>query len=350
MHEQNLFGLFDIIKDNAIKSDELFIKNNQNFEWVKKNSKRIDINSKPIFDFFFNVNNIPINEIPQYYTSCYWGQATSNYKLRYMLIEHQDNIFLVMLRIVGIMFHSQYFSISYKVLCNNANISGNKVVIPFFKNFERVKTYEVICTENDNWDNCNFYVTKSYKRKKRQRKHYRHANELLSNGVKIVIVDKTNIKAVSYEANNLYKYFIENRFKFNTKTANRMLDLCINKDCGIAFAFYYNDKLIGIEILSKDYKNAYFLHCGKNITSFSLEKIVAYTQCDIVIAKKIKDYLGCLSSEYIKDYLFEHYLCDAIFVDGVHGDKSQLIHKQSWYDNAIYYKINQIKDYGNNKN
>lgn len=348
--EQDMFGISESIKFQAIKSKELLLCENQNFEWVKNNSNKIDLNAKVFFDFFFEKNNIDIKQIPQYYTSCYWGYATSNYKLRYMIIEHNNSFFLVLLRIVGIMFHSQYFSITYKVLCDNKNINGNDIIIPLFKNFERVKTYESICTENDNWDNCNFYVTKNYKRKKRQRKHYRHANELLSNGVKVVIVNKCNIKDVTYDANNLYQEFIKRRFKFNTKTANKMLDLCVNKDCGIAFAFYYNKILIGIEILSKDYKDAYFLHCGKNITSFALEQIVAYTQCDIELAKKIKGYLGCLSSEYIKDYLFGHSLCDAIFVDGVHGDKAQLIHKQSWYDNAIYYKINQIKDYETNKN
>ena len=339
--EYNIFSIQETINSCAIDISKIRCDFNNvcdSKEYLKSISKKIDISVKPIFDFFFEINNIPIERYPQYYCSPIWNECYNNYKWRYIIINDGVCNYLVFLRIVGIMYHDQYFTLSYDILSDEPQKSNIKNLIEIFKKNPCIKKAEVI-VNGDDWDNINFYNTQTPQTTKYKNKKI----SLLYN----IGVDAIKLKKIPNHFSNklekMYEVFKKERFDFDKKRQDKYMRLV--EKTGYVFLFTYKNIPIGIKIVSNDFGKTIYIHASKDISGFKLETVSEYIkENDLNKCKLIKKFLGVLEEQYVNYCLFnDGYKC--VYNDGFVGDKNLLSHKSEHYKNFIKYKLIDINDY-----
>ena len=321
---------------------------NGTIEALKHLSHRIDLNAKPVFDYFFEKNNIAVDRMPQYYCSPYWGEATKNYKWRYMIVGVGERRFLVFLRLVGIMYNQRHFSLSYEILSSDGKECGIDDVTKAICNLPCVKSVEKISDKNDKeCANVNYYCDKdnALLMNKNCRNKYRRSLSLLDCGLRVISVNNANFVDFKKKAETLYDTFTKKRFPFDVNSARNMLKMAISNpnDCYV-YGFYINDVLIGVQMACNDFMKNISVHFAKDITSFDVESISEYVGVDRVIAQRIKNFFGTYEECFLKEKFLVEKEYDAIFVDGYFADNpsSMIIHKESFYPKKVIYKIIKV--------
>jgi hypothetical protein len=344
---EQLFDLKDFGIDSlSIKSDEIKPQANDSLEYLKGISHKLTIKDKPIIDYFFEINNIPIYRYPQYYCSPIWNDAYNSYKWRYMIINHGGLNYLVFLRIIGVMYHEQYVALSYDILCENPEKADIPSVVNILKTIDCIKKMETI-TDGDDWDNVNFYNDESLRLNNYKRNKVKY---LMDNGIKCVVFYNNVPLSILNGIIELYDAFMQNRFKFNIKHLKRYFELSLNKGFPV-FVFMYQDKVIGLRLCSNDFGNAYYIHEAKDISGFPLDVIaLQYTNSDMDFAVEIKKFFGAFTESYPQTYLFDKCGVSGVFYDGIITKKKQGLfeHKNRFYKKMIKYKLVDINEYGQN--
>lgn len=318
---------------------ELKKEENKTFEWLKNHTSKINLKSKHIIDFYLWKNNTTIDKIPQYHCSPYWGEYTSNWKMRYMVIVDGDVEYLVLFRVIGVMTNSMYFGVSYHILRNDGN-KDTENVYNILKSFSCIKSFEYIVND-DNYTNVNFYTDKDEieNRSRNFRKKINKANNTFEG--KIVVFNKPT-KTLLQDVKVFCDNFDKNRFKFNKKVLLKSVDIAIKEEAPI-YSFYINDKLIGINVICSDFLNVCACHCGKDISGFDKEFIsTEYCNGDTKFAQSIKNLLGRYIDHTVSNDCLKTY--DALFIDGYRGDnrKGMMSHKINV--TSKYIKYNQVNE------
>lgn len=339
----DIFGVKSIVNSLAVEVKDLSRnENNMDIEYIKSISRKIDMDAKPVFDYFFGINNIPVERYPQYYCSPIWNAAYNNYKWRYIIIAHNDCKYLVMLRIVGVMYHEQYVALSYDVLSDTPTKADINSIIGFLRKIQCIKKVETI-TNGDDWDAVNFYNTelpkvKNYKKKK--------VEILKTIGVYVAVINCVPSNEMLHNIDGLYNWFEMIRFKFNRKRQDKYMYLLRSLNTPF-FVSYYKGRVIGVKFASNDFGNSIYCHASKNISPFSVEKISEYTkERDLNKCLLIKKYLGVFEEQEMNRYFLESGY-DAVFNDGIitKSENGLFEHKKEHYKNMIKYKLIDINDY-----
>ena len=323
-------------------------KENDTNEALKKLSRKIDLDAKPIFDYFFEKHLIPVNEMPQYYCSPFWAGATGNFKWRYTIIVNEGTFFLVFLRLVGIMYHQQYFSLPYRILSSDCSASSVIPVVGVLRQMSCIKTYERISLDTDlkNCDNANFYVERADVgvMTHNRRNKYRRAMTLCSMGVEIIHYERQDMARAAMDAGRLYEEFRSHRFAFNARSAQNLLVMALNRRDCFVYGFYFRERLIGIQIATCDFRRCVYVHFAKDITALPLDVIRTYADASEDEARRLKNFLGTLEEETLKTQILVNYNYDALFVDGFIADNPDpmVTHKSGYYPKQILYKIERI--------
>lgn len=335
-----------LLQPLSVDIGEFRFKRTNSLEWLKSNTHKITVGSKMIFDYFFKINSVTVDAMPQYHASPYWGEVTNNYKMRFLIIKDKQIYHLVLLRIIGIMYHEQYVCVTYNVLSSNGKVSTD-TIMPLLRNIDCIKKVERIVDKDTDWDNCNFYCTPENitNISTKRRTQMTRAFKLLDKGVKAVALKSLNSELVS-QCNDLFGMFVEYRFKFNKKVNAKMVELVSKDNIDTIIVFSYNNKIIGIQVACNDFLDVASIHVAKDISSFPIDVIATnYTNNDYELAKEIRNYLGILREEYTKRHCLGVLKFPAVYIDGAHGDKNKyLIHKRKHYDKCIYYKMVDINE------
>ena len=340
----SLFSFDNFVNFSSISLDKLKVPSGiDSKEYLKKISKKIGLESKDIFDYFFAKNNVPICRYPQYYCSPIWNECYNNYKWRYMVINYKECNYLIVFRIVGVMFHEQYIALSYDILSDKYDVDGKQEVVDVLKRISCIKKAEII-VESDDYDALNFYNTcapipNNYKRNK--------INKLSMLGVKCLVYYNNIPNNVLQGVRYLYEKFSESRFKFNIKRQERYMKLQLEKGTPV-FVFMYKDSVLGIKICSMDIGNSFFVHATKDISGLPIEIIKRdFLYNNDEMALLIKKFFGYFAEDKLQTYLFDNHHADAIFFDGlIENKKTGLFdYKQRHYKKTIKYKLIDICDY-----
>ena len=350
MERKTIFDDMDLewqITSLSVDSENLVRPSNDNNEWLKDVSHKINLAAKPIFDQFFDANDVQPSEMPQYYCSPFWGDATGNFKWRFMIVGCGDDYFLVFLRLVGIMYHQQYFSVSYNVLSLKGDKRAANALLETIGRMNSIKSIEKVYEGTiDDCDNVNYYCDRESVGvlNKNRRNKYRRALALRDVGLTVrrfTLKEKNNALA---DTSALYEVFKKERFDFNVRAANKLLTTALSVGGCCAYGFYFNDVLVGVQIVTNDFRRCAYIHFAKDVTSLSVECIAKYVGVDAVLAQKLKNFLGTFEEEYLKENILvnEHY--DALFVDGFHSENpnAMVMHKQGFYPKQVFYKITKV--------
>lgn len=344
----NLFHFDDLIYDLEYVPLEELRSCVGDIDWVKSHSKKINLMSRDVIAFFEKQNNLTVERCPQYYCSPYWGEATKNYKWRYMIVGVKERRFLVFLRLVGIMYDQQYFSLSYEILSSDGNKDKIEDVTKAVCNLPCIKSVETISDKNN--EECvhvNYYCDKknALSMNKNRRNKYKRSLSLFDYGLRVMLVNNANFEDFEKKAEMLYGTFIKKRFSFNVNSARNMLKMAIDNpnDCYV-YGFYINDVLIGTQMACNDFMNSISVHFAKDITSFDVESISEYVGVDRVIAQRIKNFFGTYEECFLKEKFLVEKEYDAVFVDGyrIENSSSMSIHKNGFYPKKVSYKIIKV--------
>lgn len=336
-----------VLSDIAVDLDVFKDKDNDTNDALKRLSRKIDVDAKPVFDYFFDRNSVPVREMPQYYCSPFWAGATGNFKWRYTVIAYRGAFFLVFLRLVGIMYHQQYFSLPYRVLSSDGSAADALYVQQTICDMDSVKTVErIVDTDVANADNANFYAERDDVgvMTHNRRNKYRRALALRDMGVEIVRFAYSDVQRALEDSARLYEEFRVHRFGFNGRSAHNLLVTAIGRDDCLVYGFYFHDRLVGIQIATCDFRRCVYVHFAKDITALPLDVIQDYASANEDEARRLKNFLGTLEEETLKEEILfnEHY--DALFVDGFIADNPDPMvrHKSGFYPKCIYYKIERL--------
>lgn len=345
-------GLFDMdlrwqIDGLAVSIDELVVGKNDTNEWLKSASHKITLGAKRIFDVFFKANNVQPSEMPQYYCSPYWCDATSNFKWRFMIVSTDNDYFLVFLRLVGIMYHQQYFSISYNVLSLKGFKHAAWMVRETIKTMNVVKSVETVYDGTiEDCTNVNYYCDRENVgvMNKNRRNKYRRALALRDSGLTVRRFSLKEKKEALADTSALYDVFQSGRFGFNRRSADKLLVTALNDASSHVYGFYYNNVLVGVQMATNDFLRCVYIHFAKDITALDVETIAKYVGCDVTMAQRLKNFLGTFEEEYVKEDILVNKHYDALFVDGFIADNPDpmIMHKRGFYPKQVFYKIEKL--------
>lgn len=345
-------GLFDMdlrwqLDGLAVSVDELVMAKNDTNEWLKSASHRITLDAKRIFNAFFEANRVQPSLMPQYYCSPYWCDATSNFKWRFMVVSKGTDYFLVFLRLVGIMYHQQYFSLSYDVLSLKGLKFSAWMVRETLKTMNVVKSVETVYDGTiDDCTNVNYYCDRESVgvMNKNRRNKYRRALALRDVGLTVRRFSLREKKGALADTAALYDVFQSGRFAFNRRSADKLLVTALNDSSCIVYGFYFNNVLVGVQMATNDFLRCVYIHFAKDVTALDVATIARYVCCDAATAQRLKNFLGTFEEEYVKEDILVKGNYDALFVDGFIADNPDpmIMHKRGFYPKQVFYKIEKL--------
>lgn len=330
-----------VLSDMAVDLDVFKDKDNDTNDALKRLSRKIDLDAKQVFDYFFERNAVPVSEMPQYYCSPIWNSAYNSYKWRYMVVVYNGVFFLVFLRIVGVMYHQQYFSLSYRVLSSSGNRRETLAVEKTLCSLKSIKSFETIVDEDD-WDCINFYndtmpTANNWK--------VNHANALVGIGLNATVHIGNIPSHLLVGIRNLYEFVRKEHFDFNISRQDKYMNTVLKLGVTPVFVFTFNGKVVGIKIVSNDFSNVVYIHSAKDVSSLSIETIALNYACgDVNVARDLKRFLGTYEERFVNDYLLNKMGFCAVFNDGLidKAEKGLYEHKAEHYKKTIRYKIERL--------
>ena len=340
--------MIDYQIDSLSISLDAFINNpDKSYKYLFDNSIHIDMESVDIFNAFFSRIITP-DKMCISSVDCVYGEASRNYRFRYIILKVGEDYVLVPFKIVDPRTSTikNYFSISYPPISYNMDMGSIKAAVRALKMYPDIKSIEVFCDEKENNRNNYYNTLDDFKEMDRAKwKSKRGINKLN----KIITVNYHSELLPDIQERLLSMFDMWCTFKgkkISNKTDIGMLNLAMKLENSCVITFWYKDKFLGITIGLPIFKDYITIYTQKSLGISNEEFLRDYLEeNDTEIVSDIRKYLGSFVQYHINRYCLEKKRFKALYYTGDQGDANLRNFKKIYYKNAVYFKRIPIEDY-----
>lgn len=331
------------LKQYSISLDTL--KNSdKSYEFLFKNSTKIDMKSKPILEMFYK-KIITETTMYQYVLNPEWGEASGNFRMKFIIVNYNNDYILVPFKVIS-MITNRYFSISMEPVSLNNDKQNIIDVLNVLKEFD---IRYVVVIDNNCSDECymnNYYNTLEEfnnimdKSKYKSKRGVKKLSEYLTFHNDLYI---SNLPDKIKEVDEIWngKKEIDKKVTLPVKTDVKLAELAYLYNDITLHTYCYNDIILGYDIVVTTCKDYASVLSAKTLTQLSTEELAEYmNEEDLDKVEYIKTRLGgymqyMLNKDILKDKGYK-----ALYYYGDVKSKSLQKFKEIYYKRIInYYKV-----------
>ncbi len=326
--------------------DEFISNEDKSYKYIFDMSTHIDMDSVDILKEFFKRVMTSPDKMCISSVDCAYGEASRNYRFRYMIFKTEDDYVLVPLKVIDPRSAEikNYYTISYPpISLNNKSI---RKVIDALKLYPSIKTIEVFCSEDENTRNNYYNLPRDFSNMDRAKwKSKRGINKLN----KIITVDyHSELYPDIFEKHkSIFDIWCSFRGKKPTiRTDKGMIELARKDENACVITFWYKDKLLGITVGIPIFDDYITIYTQKSLGVCDIEFLKEYLEeDDDSIVEDIRKYLGSYVQYCINKYCFIDKGVKAVYYTGDQGDSNLRNFKKIYYKNAVYFKRIPLDEY-----
>lgn len=328
------------IEDNTDKS----------YRWLLDNTQRINLENRDILEEFYHKGISKPELMYDYNCSCIWGEASGNYRFRFIIVSIGDDYVLVPFKVVDPMGkkNKNYFTISYPPISYDECDNSVSEVLNAFKSYEDIKYVVEFSSESGDYFSDNYYnfkedfdsINKSSWRSK-------NGINKLSNIISISTNDEY-LPGIEDEIKELIGYWNKAKGdKITGKPDIGLIRIARKNENVIPITFRYNGKLVAYTICSVGVGKYLFCDVTKSLSICSKDFLKSYLNADDATIKLIDKHLGhfvnFISNKYAFDNNYEALYYYGSGTSQVNGkmtitDKGLHEFKNSYFKHKIYYR------------
>lgn len=330
----------------SIELSEFINNEDKSYRYLFDNSYHIDMKFFDVLNEFMCKRITDPSKMIISHSDCVYGEASRNYRFRFIILKSNDDYVLVTFKIVDPRTASikNYFSIT------NLPISYEgkdvKEVMEALRLYECIKSIEIPCNA-DEYDRNNYYnIIDDFSEMKRAKWRSKRGINKLSSLIDVNyhsenLPDIRDLRASMFDMWCKFK-----GKKVTDKTDKGMLELALKMEKACIITFWYNRKLLGITIGTPTYGNYITIYTQKSLGISNNEFLSEYLEEDnMEIVRDINKYLGSYVQYCINRYCFEDMGFKAVFYTGDQKDENLRRFKRIYYKNTVNYKRVPLEDY-----
>lgn len=328
---------------------ETFRNSDKSYKFLLEHTFPIDIKTKPIIDMFLK-KVVTLETMPNYIVSPEWGEAANNYRIRFVLVSHNNDYIFIPIKLIAMM-KTQYATISHEPISLNGNTQNIIDVLEVMNEFH----FEYIMTIEDEREDKEYYMNNYYcvesvfydsleKRKHNGKKGIKKLGNVL----------EYHNERVTPELLPKFKEFMDmwhnERGKEGsaTKVDVNLINMNINHvgDVIVNWATY-KDKIVGYVLCCVSCGGYVMELCSKTLAPLPIETIAEYLgETDLEgVSRTIKTYFG----GYFQYMITKTFLIDGDYIAHyAYGDvktKSLQTYKIKYYKGVIYQYKTDLSEY-----
>lgn len=299
-------------------------------KWMMENTYKTGWHCQEMFEWFFTVNEVPVNEMPDYCCIPMMCELNRNYRFRYRVFVDDEGVgYLCMLKKRDPIGHPVKYGLSYRIL---PSVKGHSVerIMELMKG---LGVEDIIGFDEKSAFNWNFYNTKEdAKRYVRRKWQTRHGVHTLDDRIKVLDSAKGDDVFGSKELVEGFNEVVTGWYA-HQKASGKKMDLMVPKyakDIYRIMIFLLDGKVAGYCAITKMCGH-WFSMVNKNSSKFG--------EMDEYAARRIGHFITWYRhEEFMKDEKAE-----GLFCFGVTRDEKQLLEwKRMTYGHAVPYSRTKI--------
>jgi hypothetical protein len=172
-----------LIDSMSIALERLSNNENKSYRWLFENSTHIDMKVYDILNDFFVRNEVAPDNMCLCNLDCVYGEASRNYRFRFIIVGVNDDYVLVPFKIVDPRSAKieNYFTISYHPLSYNKNTESIKEVLKVLSSYECIHSIDIPSDEKGSIRNNYYNLPENYRDICRSKWKSKHGINKLSN-------------------------------------------------------------------------------------------------------------------------------------------------------------------------
>lgn len=310
------------------------------YDTLMQNSNKINMSSKEILETFYCKYITVPEKMYQYTLNPEWGEASSNYRMRFMVVIVDNDYVFVPLKVMDPMGKDRYFSISMELVSYNDSVENIIRVLNTLKKFDSIKFIAVSGFYDREVYMNNFYNTiEEFKQMDRSVWKSKKGINKMS---KIIDVSTDCIP----EEASIYVKQIDDLWNAQKKSEKKTtlpvkVDISLAKLYGkqddmFLYMYFYKDVPVGYSIGVTTAKKYISLLSTKSLTQLPLEQLSEYLrESDDLIIKQIQKFLGAFIQYTIHKDILQRRKYEALYYYGDVHSKSLHEFKQDYYKRII---------------
>lgn len=316
------------------------------FDTIMELSDKINMNSKDLLEEFFKKSITSPEKMYQYVLNPEWGEASGNYRMRYMVVSIDSDFVLVPLKVMDPMGKGRYFSISMELISNEGKIKNILKVLEVFKLYSCIQFIMLPgnFSGKEVYMNNYFNTLEEFNQMNRSVWKSKKGVNKMSN----IITLETDYPVEYAEACVKQVDDLWNAQKKSEKkvTLPAKVDITLTKMWGryqgmFLYLYFYKGVILGYSLGVTTCEKYISLLSTKSLTQLPLEQLSEYlNEPDLEVVKQIQKFLGAYIQYTIhKDILLDKEYPALYYYGDVHS-KSLQEFKQDYYKRIInYYKV-----------
>lgn len=315
------------------------------YDTLMLNSEKINMSSKEILEMFYSKYITSPDKMYQYVLNPEWGEASGNYRMRFLIIILEDDYILVPLKVMDPMGKERYFSISMELVSYNSSMENIIKVMRLLQSFDSIKFISLSGNFDKEVYMNNFYNT--LEEFTQMNRSVWKSKKGINKMSKLIVMNSDYYpEAVPDLIKQVDDLWNAQKKSEKKTTLPAKVDISLAKMWGksndmFMYLYFYKDKILGYSIGVTTVENYVSLLSTKSLTQLPIDQLSDYLkETDESIVKQIQKFLGAFIQYTIhKDILFDKGF-DALYYYGDVHSKSLHEFKQDYYKRVINsYKV-----------
>lgn len=325
----------------------------KSYRWLVDNSTKINLSSKSTVDKFYKIYMTDDTKMYRYIINPEFGQVSSNFRMRYLLISVDNDFVFVPLKIIDLMGRGEsYITISMEPISQNSNKQSIIKVLEVLKEFPCIRfVVRNETEEKDALDNNYYNVRDAYDHMNKSKWRSKRGVNILDSLIDFKYEAEKDSSVIEdvYKVNQIWDEIKiankMNNFSFPNKNMDKKLaTLACGGGATHIYTFSYKGKMIGYSIPIMVSDKYVVLMSTKQITA-DYKVLADYIGEDTEELYKIYRHMSSYMQFKIHQDVFERLGLQAIYNFGDVNIPGLRAFKLDYYKSIIYYNKYSLEDY-----
>ena len=330
----------------SISLDAFVSNSDKSYKYLFDNSIHIQLDVKDVLEAFYKKAMWDYPEKMGDYNICpEYGEASRNYRFRFIVLKTDDDYVLVTFKIVDprTVTIKNYFTVSYPPISYNGK--STEKVYDALKMYPDIKSIVGFSTEDD-FSNNNYYnMLKDFKEMDKSSWRSKRGVNRLRDLIEFD-VESENIPNIEWHIEKLTNEW--NKIKGKTSSVKsdlNLVGLARRGDSVKVFSFWYKGVMVGFSIGIVIIDKYIGLITTKTVSIGDDAYLAEYLgESDMDLVKYMRKHIGSYVQYALHKYCLADNNFEAVYYYGDTRSKTLRIFKKDYFKNIIYYKRVPVRD------